>query len=253
MTPPKRFSNRDVADALRTIGDIFLIKGENRFRVLAFQNAAESIQNLGQDIYAIYAAGELQSIPNVGKSIAADISQLLETGQIAYLEELKQEVPLGVVEMMRVPDMGPKKAARLWQELGVASIAELKAAAQAGKLRNLPGFGVKSEEKILKGIELLETRKDERTPLGVARPTVLDSHRWPALGLASGRSRSGGAGGECAPLEGNRGRPRPAGHAGAGRRPPGCDDSFPRSAGSSRDAGEWTHQDARASGQRPGV
>lgn len=174
MTTPSRFSNQDVAAALRTMGDILLIKGENRFRVLAFQNAAESVANLGRDINAVHAAGELQTIPNVGKSIAADISQLLTTGQIDYLEELKREVPLGVVEMMQAPDMGPKKAARLWQELGITSLAELKAAAQAGKLRVLPGFGVKSEEKILRGIELLERRGEARTPLGTARPTVLD-------------------------------------------------------------------------------
>lgn len=169
-----RTTNQDVAAALQTIGDILLIKGENRFRVLAFQNAAESIANLGQDINAIYAAGELQSIPNVGKAIAADIAQLLETGQIGYLEELKAEVPMGVVEMLQVPDMGPKKAARLWQELGITSIAELRAAAEAGKLRDLAGFGVKSEEKILRGIDLLARRGEQRTPLGMGRPAVLD-------------------------------------------------------------------------------
>lgn len=169
-----RMNNQDVAAALQTIGDILLIKGENRFRILAFQNAAESITNLGQDINAVYAAGELQSIPNVGKAIAADISQLLETGQIGYLEELKAEVPLGVVEMLQVPDMGPKKAARLWQELGITSLAELRAAAEAGKLRDLPGFGVKSEEKILRGIDLLAQRGEQRTPLGLARPAVLN-------------------------------------------------------------------------------
>ncbi len=116
----------------------------------------------------------MQSIPNVGKAIAADIAQLLETGQISYLEELKAEVPMGVVEMLQVPDMGPKKAARLWQELGITSIAELRAAAEAGKLRDLSGFGAKSEEKILRGIDLLARRGEQRTPLGVGRPAVLD-------------------------------------------------------------------------------
>jgi len=174
MAPTRRLTNREVADHIRLIGDILLIKGENRFRILAFQNAAESIANLTQDIYTLYEAGELQSIPHVGKSIAADIAELLETGQIAYLEELKREVPLGVVEMMQIPDMGPKKAARVWQELGITSIAELQAAAEAGQLRALPGFGAKSEEKILKGIELLRRRGEARVPLGVARPLALE-------------------------------------------------------------------------------
>ena len=173
MTPPSRLTNTEIAEQLRLIADMLQIKGENRFRVLAFKNAAESIENLGQDLYSIHDAGELTSIPSVGKGIATDISQLLETGQIDFLENLKQEVPLGVVEMMKVPDLGPKKAARLWQELGVTSIAQLNAAAEAQQLRTLKGFGAKSEQKILKGIELLEKRKDERTPLGVARPTVL--------------------------------------------------------------------------------
>ncbi len=174
MAPTRRLTNREVADHIRLIGDILLIKGENRFRILAFQNAAETIANLTQDIYTLYEAGELQSIPHVGKSIAADIAELLETGQIAYLEELKREVPLGVVEMMQIPDMGPKKAAKVWQELGITDIAELQAAAEAGRLRTLPGFGAKSEEKILKGIELLRRRGEARVPLGVARPLALE-------------------------------------------------------------------------------
>lgn len=173
MTPP-RYTNKDVAEQLRLIGDMLQIKGENRFRVIAFKNAAESIENLGQDLYSIHEAGELTAISGVGQGIAADIGQLLDTGQIDFLEELKQEVPLGVVEMMRIPDMGPKKAARLWHEMGITGVDELKAAAEAQQLRTLKGFGAKSEEKILKGIALLESRQDERTPLGVARPTALD-------------------------------------------------------------------------------
>ncbi len=173
MTQPSRLTNTDIAAQLRLIADILQIKNENRFRVLAFKNAAESIENQAQDLYSLHEDGELTAIPNVGKGIAIDIAQLLETGQINFLEELKQEVPLGVVEMMKVPDMGPKKAARLWQELGITDIAQLKAAAEAQQLRPLKGFGAKSEEKILKGIDLLEKRKDERTPLGIARPTVL--------------------------------------------------------------------------------
>ncbi len=172
MTSLSRLTNIEIAVQLRLIADILQIKGENRFRVLAFKNAAESIENQGQDLYSIHDAGELTGIPSVGKGIATDISQLLENGQIDFLEELKQDVPLGVVEMMKVPDMGPKKASRLWQELGITGIEQLKAAAEAQQLRVLKGFGAKSEERILKGIELLEKRKEERTPLGIARPTV---------------------------------------------------------------------------------
>lgn len=142
----------------------------NRFRIIAFQNAAESIRNLGQDINAIYAAGELQSIQGVGKGIADALDELLSTGAVAEFNELAAQVPDGVIAMMQVPDMGPKKAKRLWEELGITGIDELQAAAEAGTLRGLKGFGAKSEEKILKGIELLAKRSDARTPIGEARP-----------------------------------------------------------------------------------
>ncbi|NOZ71460.1 MAG: hypothetical protein GXP38_06025 [Chloroflexi bacterium] len=174
MSPPPRLSNKDVAETLRLIGTILQIKEENRFRVMAFMNAAESIENWGQDLYSLYEAGELTRIPNVGKSIAEDISQLLETGEIPYLQELLAEVPLGVVEMTKIPGVGPKKAARLWKELGITSVEALKAAAEAQQIRGLKGFGAKSEEKILQGIALWEQRAEERTPLGVARPVALD-------------------------------------------------------------------------------
>ncbi|NOZ48640.1 MAG: DNA polymerase/3'-5' exonuclease PolX [Chloroflexi bacterium] len=174
MIPTARLTNKDVAEKLRLIGDILQIKGENRFRVLAFMNAAESIANWGQDLYSLHAAGELDSIPGVGKAIAADIGHLLETGETPFLQELLAEVPLGVVEITRIPGMGPKKAARLWHELDITSVEALKAAAEAQQLRGLKGFGAKSESKILQGIELWARKKDTRTPLGVARPAALD-------------------------------------------------------------------------------
>ena len=143
------------------------------FRVIAFQNAAESVKNLPQDLHALDAAGALQSIPGVGKAIADALHELLTTGTFADYDLLRAEVPEGVVQMMKVPDMGPKKAKRLWEELGITSIEALRDAAAAGRLRDLKGFGAKSEEKILKGIELLARRSDERTPLGVVRPLAL--------------------------------------------------------------------------------
>ncbi len=172
-TSAKRYTNKEVADLLMLVGDILQILEANRFRVIAFQNAAEAIKNYPQDINAIFANGKLQEIAGVGKGIAGAVGELLREGIVAEFEELKRQVPPGVVAMMQVPDMGPKKARRLWQELSISSIDDLKAAAEAGKLRELKGFGAKSEEKILKGIELLTKRGDERTPLGVARPLAL--------------------------------------------------------------------------------
>ena len=167
---PTRFTNKEVADLLALVGDILQILDANRFRVIAFQNAAEAIKNLPQDISAIHAQGNLLEIAGIGKGIAGLLNELFTQGFVQEIEALKQQVPPGVVAMMQVPDMGPKKARRLWAEVGVTSIAELQAAAEAGKLRTLKGFGAKSEEKILKGIALLAKRGDERMPIGDARP-----------------------------------------------------------------------------------
>ncbi|GIV70917.1 DNA polymerase/3'-5' exonuclease PolX [Caldilinea sp.] len=177
MNARPRLTNRDVAAILAGVAARLQILDANRFRIIAFQNAAESIRNLPQDIHALDAAGELTSIPGVGKGIAEAIHNLLTTDGDPEFDALFAQVPQGVVDMMQVPDMGPKKARRLWEELGIDSVEALRAAAEAGKLRNLKGFGAKSEEKILKGIELLAKRTEQgadvRAPLGVARPLAL--------------------------------------------------------------------------------
>jgi DNA polymerase (family 10) len=169
----KRLTNRDVAAELALIGDILQILGDNKFRVIAFQNAAEAIRTYGQDVNALHAEGKLTSIPGVGKAIAESVGALLEHGAAPDFEELKAKVPRGVVEVVQLPDVGPKTAKRLWEELNITSVAQLKEAAEAGKIRVLKGFGKKSEEKILRGIELATKRGDARTPLGEARPLAL--------------------------------------------------------------------------------
>lgn len=167
---PRHYTNRDVAEQLALVGDILQILDANRFRIIAFQNAAESIRTLGQDINALHAEGKLQSIQGVGKGIADAVQELLDTGEVQEFNKLKDQVPPGVVEMIHIPDVGPKTAKRLWQELDVTSVDELRAAAEAGKIRALKGFGAKSEEKILRGIELAAKRGSDRTPIGEARP-----------------------------------------------------------------------------------
>lgn len=167
---PKRLANHDVAAELATIADILQILDANRFRVIAFQNAAEAIRTLSQDINQLHAEGKLLSIQGVGKGIADAVAELLDTGGVAEFEALKEQVPPGVVEMLQVPDVGPKTVKRLWMELGITSVAELRSAAEGGKIRGLKGFGAKSEEKILRGIELAAKRGDARTPLGEALP-----------------------------------------------------------------------------------
>ena len=173
--PTNRFSNREVAALLAGVAARLQILEANRFRVIAFQNAAESIRNLAQDLYTLDAAGELTSIQGIGKGIGDAIHHLLVEGNVPEFEQLFAQVPEGVVDMMRVPDMGPKKARRLWEELGIDSLEALRVAAGAGRLRLLKGFGARSEEKILEGIELLAKRAGgaERLASGVARPLAM--------------------------------------------------------------------------------
>jgi len=163
-------NNRQVAALFADIGDLLQILGDNRFKIIAYQNAARTIEELNQDINTVHAAGELRTIPGIGQAIAEKIDELLTTGHIPYYDELTAQVPAGVVSMMRIPDVGPKTAKRLWEELDITSVEALKTAAEAGRIRGLKGFGAKSEEKILKGIELLSRRQDDRTPIGTARP-----------------------------------------------------------------------------------
>jgi len=166
----KRMSNREVADILEDVSDILQILDANRFKIIAFQNAAEALRTLGQDVNSLHDRGELQTIPGVGKGIAKSLDELLNTGQVAEFEEFYAQVPRGVVEMVRIPDVGPKTARRLWEELDITSVDELRAAAEEERIRDLKGFGAKSEQKILRGIELAAQRGDERTPSGEARP-----------------------------------------------------------------------------------
>ncbi len=166
-------SNKDVADTLANVADMLQILNANPFRVVAFQNAAEAIRTLGRDINTLQQDGELQSISGVGKGIAASIDELLTTGTVVEFEQLYDQVPAGVVDIVHIPDVGPKTARRLWQELDITSVEQLKTAAEDGRIRELKGFGAKSEQKILKGIALTEQRGEDRTPLGEARPLAV--------------------------------------------------------------------------------
>jgi DNA polymerase (family 10) len=163
--------NRDVSRLLEEIGDLMEILGEDTFKVRSYRRAAESVRGLSEDLQAIREGEGLQSIQHVGKSLAAKIAELLDTGQIGYHEELKAQVPPGLLDILKVPGMGPKKVALVWKERGVRDVDELEAAASAAELRELPGMGAKSEEKILKGIELYR-QGSERALLGDIIPVA---------------------------------------------------------------------------------
>ncbi len=166
-------TNREIAEIFQRIGDMLDILGENRFKVLAYRRASESILNLGQDLRAYWQAGTLQEIPGIGPAISDKIDELLTTGRLEFYERLQDQVPAGVVSLLEIPDVGPKTAKLLWEQLGVQSVAEVEAAARAGQLQKLPGLGARSEAKILAGIEILHRRSD-RIPLGTAWPVATE-------------------------------------------------------------------------------
>ena len=169
-------TNKELADTFALIADLLEIKGEVIYKTLAYRKAAENLAGLGRDVNAIWKQGgqkSLLEIPGVGKAIAEKIDELLQTGKLGFLEKLKQEIPPELATLLQIPDLGPKKVGLFHRQLHIRTIAQLKTAAQAGKLRDLPGMGEKSEAKILAGIESL-TRRSGRLPLGDVLPFAED-------------------------------------------------------------------------------
>jgi DNA polymerase (family 10) len=149
-------NNRDVAATFDEVADLLEFQNANPFRVRAYRNAARRINDLTEPLSAVAADPnrDLTDIEGVGKDLAQKIGELLETGSLAMLEQLRSEIPGGVLAMVRIPGMGPKKAAALFKELGITSLDSLKAACEAGQVESLKGFGKKTQDKILAGIDL---------------------------------------------------------------------------------------------------
>ena len=168
-TVVNRFNNEDVAQIFVTIANLLDIKGEVIYKILAYRKIADTLYNLGRDINLYWQEGKLDEIPGVGKAISEKIEEFLSTGKIDYFERLKTEVPLTLIDLLNIPDVGPKKVAIFWKNANITTLPELETAAQAGKLRTLPGMGEKSEAKVLAGIEALK-RRSGRVALGKAWP-----------------------------------------------------------------------------------
>ena len=163
--------NQEVATIFRDIASILEIKRENPFRIRAYEKAALNIESLTGDIATIAERKELEKIPGVGKDLAGKIEEILNTGTCSHLEELKKEIPAGLIEMLAVPGLGPKTAKLFYDKLKIASVDELEEMARSHKLHGLPGIKEKTEENILKGIELLRQGR-ERSLLGTILPLV---------------------------------------------------------------------------------
>jgi DNA polymerase (family X) len=152
-------TNSSIADAFDLIGDILDFQGANPFRVRAYRNGARTIRDYPESLEALAQEGKsrLMQIDGIGDDLASKIVALVTTGALPMLEELKAQVPDSVLALLRIPGLGPKKAAALHKQLGIQSLADLRAACDAGRVKDLKGFGAKTQDAILKGICFAET------------------------------------------------------------------------------------------------
>ena len=164
--------NEEVAGLLREYAELTQITGGDVFRARNYEKAARSVRGWGDDIGQLDVTA-LRAIPGVGASIAAKIAEYRENGSIRSLDELRAKIPPGVLELTRVPGLGPKRALQLNRDLGVQSVDDLAAAIKAGRLDGLAGFGAKSEERIAAGIEVYRQGR-ERVLLDVALRTATE-------------------------------------------------------------------------------
>ena len=146
--------NLDISRVLATLADLLEIQEANPFRIRAYRNAVNTINSHSRSLASMVAAGEdLTELPGVGKNVAAHIIEFLDTGKITRLEEVAAEIPISLVELVRLDGVGPKKAKRLFDELQVETIDDLEARLDAGTIQKLAGLGVKSSDKIRRSIE----------------------------------------------------------------------------------------------------
>jgi len=159
--------NKLIAEIFREIADILEIKGENRFRIRAYERAGQNIESLPDDVEALIKEDKLKEVDGIGKDLGEKIREIVSTGKLKYLEELKKDIPEGLIEMLNVPGIGPKTAKLLYEKLGIQDVVMLERMAAAGKIRGLEGMGEKTEENILAGIGLFKKGR-ERLDLKIA-------------------------------------------------------------------------------------
>ena len=159
--------NADLREVFSEIATLLSIKGDEIFKIRTYERVAETLLNLTEEISVIRDRGELRSIPGIGASIGGKIEELLDSGRCAYHQELLTEFPKTVLDMLRIPGVGPKTVKLLLEEEGISSVEQLEQAARAGVLRHLKGMGEKTEREILRGLAHLR-EYSKRTNLGLA-------------------------------------------------------------------------------------
>ena len=161
--------NIEIATLFNRIADLLQIQGANPFRVRAYQRAAASLESLTDNIEAIVSRGETREIPGIGEDLAAKIAEYCATGKLAFYEELKTQVPLGLLDIVAIPSVGPKTAKRIYDRFHVKDVDHLDKLAHSGKLLSVPGFKQKSVDNIIHGIEIVRRQRGTHL-LGRALP-----------------------------------------------------------------------------------
>ncbi len=166
-------TNQEIADTFYNLSNLLEIKGENSFRINAIRRSAGTIEDLTEEVSELYPAGKLTNYPGMGKGMLLKIEELLISGTLKEYETLKKEIPEGLLDILSIPQIGPRTTQLLYKKLGITTVDELERAAQEGKIHNLFRMGEKTEENIIKGIELFRGKKG-RYLLGDALPLALD-------------------------------------------------------------------------------
>lgn len=166
MAPP---TNAQIAASLALLGDLLEIEGADRHRVLAYRRGAARVRGASESVAQMALAGRAVELPDIGKTLQAKIVELVESGRIEALERARERVPEGVASLARMEGIGPRRAARLWSDLGVSSLDDLRAALEAGRIQRLRGLGEGTEQVIREQLERLERGEaTERVALGTA-------------------------------------------------------------------------------------
>jgi DNA polymerase (family 10) len=146
-------TKNEIADILEQIGTLLELKGENPFKIRAYASGARALEAIEEsELDRLIAEESLQSVKGIGEALAQKITELRTTGKLAFFEKLQASIEPGLVELLQIPGLGPKKIRALHSQLGIASIAALSEACRAGRVAELAGFGEKTQQKLLEGI-----------------------------------------------------------------------------------------------------
>lgn len=151
----------EVSQILSQLGTMMELKGENPFKARAYYAGARKVEMIPGDLHELVETGRLREIPGIGASLAESIQELVETGQLVYYQKLRESLPAGLFEILRLPGLGPKKVSKLYRELEITNLGELEYACLENRLVELKGFGAKTQEKILQGIENLKKYQNQ--------------------------------------------------------------------------------------------